>query len=57
MSFQLTEETENVRLNGQRICRERIRACCCQKGQGRDLPHGRVKKMGELGLLGMMVAC
>jgi butyryl-CoA dehydrogenase len=55
MSFQLTEEQKMVRLMAKDFARRELEPVAAQRDKEEIFPMDVVKKMGELGLLGMMV--
>jgi alkylation response protein AidB-like acyl-CoA dehydrogenase len=55
MSFQLTEEQEMVRLMAREFADKELEPVAAQRDKEEIFPMDVVKKMGELGLLGMMV--
>ncbi len=55
MSFQLTEEQEMVRLMARDFARNELEQAAARRDKEEIFPADVVKKMGELGLLGMMV--
>jgi len=55
MSFQLTEEQEMVRLMAREFADKELEPMAAQRDKEEIFPMDVVKKMGELGLLGMMV--
>jgi butyryl-CoA dehydrogenase len=55
MSFQLTEEQKMVRLMARDFAAKELEPVAAQRDQQEIFPMDVVKKMGELGLLGMMV--
>ncbi|HEY5530628.1 MAG TPA: acyl-CoA dehydrogenase [Candidatus Anoxymicrobiaceae bacterium] len=55
MSFQLTEEQEMVRLMARDFASKELEPVAAQRDKEEIFPMDVVKKMGELGLLGMMV--
>jgi len=55
MSFQLTEEQEMVRLMARDFAAKELEPSAAQRDKEEIFPMDVVKKMGELGLLGMMV--
>ncbi|MGC9324255.1 MAG: acyl-CoA dehydrogenase family protein [Desulfomonilia bacterium] len=55
MAFQLTAEQEMVRLMAQDFARRELEPFAAGRDKGEIFPLDVVKKMGELGLLGMMV--
>jgi alkylation response protein AidB-like acyl-CoA dehydrogenase len=55
MSFQLTEEQEMVRLMARDFASRELEPVAAQMDKEEIFPMDVVKKMGELGLLGMMV--
>jgi alkylation response protein AidB-like acyl-CoA dehydrogenase len=55
MSFQLTEEQGMVRLMARDFARKELEPVATQRDEEEIFPMDVVKKMGELGLLGMMV--
>ncbi|MHB8781488.1 MAG: acyl-CoA dehydrogenase [Candidatus Geothermincolia bacterium] len=55
MSFQLTEEQKMVRLLARDFARKELEPVAAERDKGEIFPLDVVKKMGELGLLGMMV--
>ena len=55
MSFQLTEEQKMVRLLARDFARKELEPAAAQRDKEEIFPMDVVKKMGELGMLGMMV--
>jgi len=55
MSFQMTEEQKMVRLMARDFARKELEPLAAQRDKEEIFPMDVVKKMGELGLLGMMV--
>ncbi len=55
MSFQLTEEQKMVRLMARDFARKELEPLAAQRDREEIFPIDVVKKMGELGMLGMMV--
>ena len=55
MSFQLTEEQKMVRLMARDFAKKELEPFAAQRDREEIFPMDVVKKMGELGLLGMMV--
>ena len=55
MSFQLTDEHEMIRLMAREFARKELEPYTHQMDQDKIFPYDVVKKMGELGLMGMMV--
>ncbi len=55
MSFQLTEEQKMVRLMARDFAAKELEPVAAERDQQEIFPMDVVKKMGELGLLGMMV--
>src|SRR4030042_501529 len=55
MSFQLTEEQKMVRLLARDFARKELEPVAAQRDKEEIFPMDVVKKMGELGLMGMMV--
>ena len=55
MSFQLTEEQEMVRLMARDFASKELEPVAAQRDKEEIFPMDVVKKMGELGMLGMMV--
>ena len=55
MSFQLTDEHEMIRLMAREFARKELEPHTHQRYQNKIFPYDAVKKMGELGLMGMMV--
>lgn len=55
MSFQLTEEQEMVRLLARDFARKELEPVAAHRDREEIFPMDVVQKMGELGLLGMMV--
>ena len=55
MSFQMTEEQKMVRLMARDFARKELEPLAAQRDKEENFPMDVVKKMGELGLLGMMV--
>jgi butyryl-CoA dehydrogenase len=55
MSFQLTEEQKMVRLMARDFARKELEPVAAQRDREEIFPMDVVKKMGELGMLGMMV--
>jgi butyryl-CoA dehydrogenase len=56
MSFQLTDEHEMIRLMAREFARKELEPHAYQRDQDKIFPYDAVKKMGELGLMGMMVS-
>ncbi|HNU74959.1 MAG TPA: acyl-CoA dehydrogenase family protein [Deltaproteobacteria bacterium] len=55
MAFQLTAEQEMVRLMARDFARKELEPIAADREKGEIFPQDVVRKMGELGLLGMMV--
>ena len=55
MSFQLTDEHEMIRLMAREFARKELEPYAHQRDREKIFPYDAVKKMGELGLMGMMV--
>ncbi len=55
MSFQLTDEHEMIRLMAREFARKELEPYAHQRDREKIFPSDAVKKMGELGLMGMMV--
>ena len=55
MSFRLTEEQEMVRLMARDFAAKELEPLAAQRDKEETFPMDVVKKMGELGMLGMMV--
>jgi butyryl-CoA dehydrogenase len=55
MSFQLTEEQKLVRLMARDFARKELEPAAAQRDREEIFPMDVVKKMGKLGMLGMMV--
>lgn len=55
MAFQLTAEQEMVRLMARDFARKELEPIAADRERGEIFPQDVVRKMGELGLLGMMV--
>jgi butyryl-CoA dehydrogenase len=55
MSFQLTDEHEMIRLMAREFAKKELEPHAHQRDQDKIFPYDAVKKMGELGLMGMMV--
>ena len=55
MSFQLTEEQKMVRLMAREFADKELEPMAARRDREEEFPAGVVRKMGELGLLGMMV--
>jgi len=55
MSFQLTDEHEMIRLMAREFARKELEPYAHQRDREKTFPYDAVKKMGELGLMGMMV--
>jgi alkylation response protein AidB-like acyl-CoA dehydrogenase len=55
MSFQLTDEHEMIRLMAKEFARKELEPYAHQRDREKIFPYDAVKKMGELGLMGMMV--
>src|SRR5450756_1555918 len=55
MSFQLTEEQEMIRLMARDFASKELEPVAAQRDKEEIFPMDVVKKMGELGMLGMMV--
>src|SRR5512140_1382292 len=55
MSFQLTSEQEMIRLMAQDFARKELEPFAGKWDREKTFPEGAIKKMGGLGLMGMMV--
>ena len=55
MAFQLTSEQEMIRLMARDFARKELEPKAAQRDREELFPHDSIKKMGELGLMGMMV--
>ncbi len=55
MHFQLTEEHEMIRKAARDFTREELLPGVIERDEKQEFPHEQIKKLGELGFLGMMV--
>ncbi len=55
MNFQFTEEQLMIREMARKFAMEELAATSLERDQRGEFPHEAVKKMGELGFMGMMV--
>lgn len=55
MSFQLSDEQEMIRLMAREFAKKELEPYAYQRDQEKIFPHDVLKKMGELGLMGMTV--
>ena len=56
LDFALTEEQELLRAEVRRFAEERLRPGLAERDRSHELPVAVLREMGEMGLLGMLVA-
>jgi alkylation response protein AidB-like acyl-CoA dehydrogenase len=55
MSYMLTEEQLMIQSMVREFARKEVAATAAERDKSKEFPAGNLKKMGELGLMGMMV--
>ncbi|MDA0309476.1 MAG: acyl-CoA dehydrogenase family protein, partial [Bacteroidetes bacterium] len=56
MHFQLTEEHEMIRQAARDFAREELLPGVIERDDKQEFPRAQIKKLGELGFMGMMVS-